>query len=460
MMSRVVISGLAGGGGKTLLSLGLCRALVDAGLRVQPFKKGPDYIDAAWLGQAAQKPCTNLDPYFLDESRLRDLFAHTMRHADMAVIEGNRGLYDGRDAAGTCSTAALARTLDAPVVLTMNCTKMTRTAAAIAVGMAGFETYRLAGVVLNQVGNGRHGALVRQCIEDTGIRVLGALPRLRENPIPERHMGLVGVGDNPEADALLHRLANFVREHVDVHSIQAAANLPAVPHGEFWQEPIAAESQQSRRARIGYVRDEALWFYYPENLEALKRAGAELVRVSLLDNASWPQLDGLYIGGGFPELWAGQLAKATNVRNLASLCVSGLPVYAECGGFMVLCQSVRTEEGVFPMAGVFDTSVVFERHPQGLGYVEACVETANPYHPVGTTFRGHEFHYSRCEDFADAALNAETVLRLSGGKGMGHGRDGLCRHNTFAAYTHLFAPAVPHWAINFVEISTAYAKKS
>lgn len=463
MMSRIVISGLAGGGGKTLLTLGLCRALANDGLRIKPFKKGPDYIDAAWLARAARGVCSNLDPFFLDEDRLRALFGHNMRHADMAVIEGNRGLFDGRDAAGSCSTAAVARTLDAPVVLVINCTKMTRTAAAVAVGMAGFEPYRLAGVVLNQVGTARHGALVRQCIENAGIRVLGALPRLRKNPIPERHMGLVCMDGSTEkgreasdetAEGILEYLANFVRENVDLAAVREAGNLPSLACEPFWPETVHTE--EAAKARIGFVRDAVLWFYYPENLEALERAGAELVPVSLLDDGPWPPLDGLYLGGGFPELYARELAGSARVRDLADLCAAGLPVYAECGGFMVLCREISVKGEKFPMAGVFPTRAVFESHPQGLGYVEARVERGNPFHPTGCVFRGHEFHYSRCE-----MLEAlPTDWHLSGGVGMGHGRDGLSSGATFAAYTHLFAPVVPHWAENFVRTAERFAGRT
>lgn len=450
-MKRIIISGTAGGGGKTLLSLGLCRALKNQGLRVQPFKKGPDYIDAAWLARAAQRPCTNLDPFFLDENRLRSLFAHSMAQADVAVIEGNRGLYDGRDVEGSCSTAALSRTLDAPILLTLTVTKMTRTAAAVALGLARFEPIRLAGVVLNQVGTGRHESLLRRAMESAGIPVLGALPRLAENPIPERHMGLVGLHELPNtvadgardsAEDCLERLGEFVATHVDVDNILHIAGETAFPQVEaFWTEPPLTPAT---RPRIGYVHDAALWFYYNENLEALERAGADLVRVSLFDAQPWPHLDGLYLGGGFPELFVEALSRSPRLADLRALAARQIPIYAECGGFMLLCRTVRVDGVEFALSGVLPADTIFERRPQGLGYVEATVEGKNPFHPVGTVFRGHEFHYSRC------VTQADTLLRLADGTGMGNGRDGLLAGNTFAAYTHLFAPAVPHWAPNFV----------
>lgn len=453
-MQRIIISGTAGGGGKTLLALGLCRAFTHMGLCVRPFKKGPDYIDAAWLARAAQQPCTNLDPYFLSEERLRSLFAQSMAQADVAVIEGNRGLYDGRDVEGTCSTAALSRTLDSPVLLTLTVSKMTRTAAAVAVGLAQFEPIRLAGVVLNQVGTARHESLVRKAMEAAGIPVLGALPRLAENPIPERHMGLVSLHEMPHeaaaesslsdnaAEACLERLGSFVAEHVDLDTVlRIAGETPFPSAAPFWSD---AQPAACGRPRIGYVYDAALWFYYNENLEALERAGAELVRVSLFDAQPWPHLDGLYLGGGFPELFAADLSCSPRLADLRTLASQQMPIYAECGGLMVLCRSVQVKGVIYPLSGVLPADTVFESRPQGLGYVEATVERANPFHPVGTVFRGHEFHYSRC------VTTADTLLRLADGTGMGNGRDGLLCGNVFASYTHLFAPAVPHWAANFV----------
>ena len=472
--ARLVISGLSGGGGKTLLSLGLARTLWRRGFSVKPYKKGPDYIDAAWLGLAAGRAATNLDPYFLDEQRLRALFADTAAGSTFAIIEGNRGLYDGRDLAGSCSTAHLARTLDAPVALALNCTKMTRTTAAIVAGLAAFEPIRLAGVVLNQVGSPRHAAMARKSIEHyTGIPVLGEIPRLRENPLPERHMGLPSIhGESPDAalhdeesetHAVLDALAELIRANCDVDAlISLAQSAPCLPEvGPFWPPTTpdatdaadatgsggAAASGGALRPRIGYVRDAALWFYYEENLEALRRAGARLVEVSLLTPAPWPELDGLYLGGGFPEVLAARLSVSPQLAEIKRLSEDNRPIYAECGGFMILCRALRVDGRDYPMADIFPARAEFRPKPQGLGYVEARVTGENPFHPLGAVLRGHEFHYSRCEALGELT----AALRLDPGCGMGDGgRDGLVTRRTFAAYTHIFAPAVPHWAERFV----------
>lgn len=540
--ARICISALSGGGGKTLLSLGLARAFSRQGLAVQPFKKGPDYIDAAWLSLAAGRQASNLDPYFLPPARLRALFRHVMERsgARLALLEGNRGLFDGMDVRGSCATAELARTLDCPVLLSLDCTKMTRTSAALVAGVRNFEpSLRLAGVVLNQVASARHEGILREAITTyTDVPVLGAIPRLRENPLPERHMGLASLcGDelSPQAQEILEKLADVVRDHVDMERVLALADdLPALPEEpDFWDEavwagegavapsgagrsaachagmasaagagascegaaPTGALSVTSPRAttsdgtqaegcdgtaplsgalrpadspepapRIGYVRDRALWFYYEENLEALRRAGAELVRLSLLDDAPWPELDGLYLGGGFPEDWARELAASPHLARLATLAGEGLPIYAECGGFMVLASALERDGQRWPMSGIFPVETRFCPKPQGLGYVRADVVLPNPYFPQGSALRGHEFHYSLCHEPAAVSGRLEHALRLRKGTGMGrdaggHGRDGLVNGRVWAAYCHIFAPAVPGWAPRFVDLARCYRRE-
>ena len=459
---RLVISGLSGGSGKTLLSLGLTRAFIQQGLCVQPCKKGPDYIDAAWLGLAARRSASNLDPYFLTTDKLRSQLGYACTRgprADLALIEGNRGLYDGRDLQGSCSTAQVAMALQAPVVLTLNCAKMTRTAAALVAGVIAFEPkLHLAGIVLNNTGSPRHAAQVRNAIEHyTGLPVLGSLPRMSQNPLPERHMGLTLHQSAEEQDQVLDYLASYVAAHTDLKALLSLAHQvpplqtlpPLLAHAEAHEN-----AEDGPRPRIGFVRDDALWFYYEENLEALQAEGAELIELSLLEPSPWPSLDGLYLGGGFPELFASTLTASPHLLTIRSMSEAGIPIYAECGGFMILSQAMTLQDATpCPMAGLFPVSTSFFSRPQGLGYVEATTLLPNPFHPMGSVWRGHEFHYSRCE--VPPGCFPAFCLRLHPGTGMGkrnseRGQDGLCVRNTFAAYTHLFAPAVPHWAPNFV----------
>ncbi len=455
---RIILAGLSGGSGKTFVSIGLCRALARRGLTVAPFKKGPDYIDAAWLSLAARRPACNLDPFLLPPGILASLFQERARPADISVIEGNRGLFDGKDREGTCSTAELARQLAAPVILVLDATKMTRTAAAVVAGCRTFEPgLELAGVILNRTAGERHRRILTECVEDlAGVPVLGCLPKMAENPIPERHMGLVSDQEFAGRENALDAIADVVERWLDVPRVAAtarAACAPALAAPVPWPERVPGCGDEG--PVIGYVRDAALWFYYPENLLALERAGARLVELSLLSSASWPDLDGLYLGGGFPETQADGLAANTMARDhVRALARSGLPIYAECGGFMYLCDGLVLPDGERPMAGVFPVVTRLCARPQGLGYVEALVELENPFHPLGTRLVGHEFHYSACAEPArEEGVDAEgprLALRMLRGHGMVAGRDGLLLGNTFAAYTHIHALGAPHWAPAFV----------
>ncbi len=451
---RLIVSGISGGSGKTLISLGLTRLFTRAGLSVQPFKKGPDYIDYTWLALAARRPSACLDPYFLEDNALLRHFCRiTLRRpAALSIIEGNRGLFDGRDVRGACSTAHVARLLSAPVLLTLNCAKMTRTAAAVVKGLCSFEAgLRLSGVLLNNVAGERHAALLRQAMEEyTDIPVLGVLPRLSENPLPERHMGLSLRHGAGAVEDTLERLADILVENTDTETIlDLARSSPDLPD---YEEEDSLPSPRGKKPRIGYVLDDALWFYYEENLEALRDAGAELVPLSILDPAPWPSLDALYLGGGYPELFADAISRSPHLETIRRLSLESRPIYAECGGFMVLCRALLLSDGSHPMAGLFPLATRFLSRPQGLGYVTARTLAETPFHAAGSIWKGHEFHYCRCEGM-DAV--SDFCLDLHPGAGMcereGRHFDGLLTRRTFACWTHLFAPAVPRWAQNFVD---------
>ena len=462
---RIILAGLSGGSGKTFVSAGICRALTRRGLSVMPFKKGPDYIDASWLSHAAKAATTNLDPFLLPQGVISALFQEKAAGADISIIEGNRGLFDGKDFAGTCSTAELARQLSAPVILVLDATKMTRTAAAIVAGCRAFEPgLNLAGVILNRTAGERHRGILKECIEGlAGVPVLGALPKSVHNPIPERHMGLVSDQEHSGREQALDSIADSIEACVDVErvlDIAKSAPAPAAAPPVPWPASVV----NGQAPVIGYVFDAALWFYYPENLEALERAGAKLAPLSLLANEPWPEIHGLYLGGGFPETNAEALSANTGVRShVRALAQADLPIYAECGGFMYLCQSLTLDQDgnniAHDLAGVFPLATRLCPRPQGLGYVEALVEVENPFHPLGAHITGHEFHYSACMDPALPTLAPPTALKMLRGQGMIGKRDGLVQGNTFAAYTHIHALGTPHWAPNFVRAALAYRQK-
>ncbi|MBI9080408.1 MAG: cobyrinate a,c-diamide synthase [Pseudodesulfovibrio sp.] len=462
LIPRFVLAGLSGGTGKTIVSLALTRYFSRVGKNVAPFKKGPDYIDAQWLGVAAGRTCSNLDPFFHSEEIIRSVFWHKSRGMDLSVVEGNRGLFDGKDEQGSCSTAELARILGAPVILAIDCTKMTRTVAAIVHGCATFEPgLNLAGVILNRTAGERHRSILRKSIEmHTDIPVLGMLPKIKRNPIPERHMGLMSDqefdgSEGGKGQQALDALADMASEWLDLDAIlsvaESAPDFGREPAPVFLGEPV------TKKVRIGYVHDAALWFYYPESLEALEHAGAELVRLSILSDDPWPEIDGLYLGGGFPEVFAERIANNTTIlAHIRGMSDLGMPIYAECGGFMVLCKFLECDGIRYPMADVFPVGTGFCPKPQGLGYTEAEVIADNPFFLTGETILGHEFHYSTC--LIEGTDSLDFSLRMKRGVGLLNGLEGLTRNRTVAGYNHIHALAVPEWAPRLVASASAFRR--
>jgi len=450
---RLIVAGLAGDSGKTLVALGLTRAFRSRGLAVAPFKKGPDYIDAAWLGLAAHRPGRNLDTFLMSPEAIGDGLARGMP-ADLALVEGNRGLFDGLDADGSHSTAELSRRLAAPVVLVLDVTKMTRTAAALVKGCAALDPeLNLAGVVLNRVGTERQERIIREAIaRASGPPVLGAIPRLAGDLLPGRHLGLVTAIEHPQREAAVERAARVVQNHVDLGGLFDVAR--SAPNVTF---PERSPSSGGSPVRIGVFRDEALNFYYPENLEALEEAGAVPVFISLLHDRTLPDVDALYFGGGFPEVHVDRLADNRPMREAVRVAAErGMPVYAECGGLMFLARELIVDGVSRPMAGVLDLVIEQRARPEGHGYVEAEVQHDNPFFARGTLLRGHEFHYSRVIGGDDST---STTLRLSRGKGVGAGWDGLVKGKVWASYLHLHALGTPSWATSFVDLARAYRKE-
>lgn len=449
---RIAVAGLSGDSGKTLLALGLARAFTRGGLDVAPFKKGPDYIDAAWLGAAARRPGRNLDTFLMDDAALGSALA-TSGGADLIVVEGNRGLFDGVDARGTHSTAALAKRIGAPLLLLVDVSRMTRTAAALVAGCRAFDPdLPLSGVVLNRVATARQETLVKETIESScGVPVVGALPVLPETTrIPRRHLGLVTAAEHVFAEELIERSAQAVIGHVNLDRVFGFARGASERH-------FADEARPARGApaRIAIVRDEAFSFYYPENLEALEACGAELVFVSALANEAVPDVDAVYVGGGFPEVYAARLAAAGSfLSSLREAAGRNVPIYAECGGLMLLARSLAVDGTSHAMAGILDLDVAQERRPQGHGYAVARVDRPNAFFPEGARVAGHEFHYSRVAGGGDAG---KTVMALERGSGVSGGRDGVSSGSIFATYIHVHAGGSPAWADGLAATARRYA---
>jgi len=449
MHPRVIIAALKGGSGKTILSLGLVAAWREKGFRVAPFKKGPDFIDAGWLAFAADRPCYNLDPFLMNEEEIKASFLSRSDGSDLSLIEGNRGLYDGLDLDGSSSTAGLAKLLCAPVLIILDVSMSTRTMAAVVKGCQAFDPgVHIAGVILNRVAGQRQEMLITAAIEKyCGVPVVGSVPKLRENLFPERHMGLVPFQERDQAEKAVSWARKIVQDHLRLDQIWEIANR-SQDHGIMMPQEAASESKtvlDGSFPRIGFIRDLAFWFYYPENLEQLERMGAVMVEVDAISSPELPQLDALYIGGGFPETQAQGLAENRGFReSLKAEIEKGLPVYAECGGFMYLGERLLVGTRSYPMVGALPVEFVLQKRPQGHGYTVLKVADPNLYYNVGDELRGHEFHYSRPVFTGEKGL--KFAFKVNRGRGVDGLRDGVCRKNVLATYTHVHAAGNQRWA--------------
>ncbi|VAW42028.1 Protein similar to cobyrinic acid a,c-diamide synthetase clustered with dissimilatory sulfite reductase [hydrothermal vent metagenome] len=444
-----MVAGLSGGSGKSVAAVGITAALTGQGVRVAPFKKGPDYIDAGWLQLAAGRPCHNLDPYLMSAALIRQSCGEHAAGTELAIVEGNRGLFDGVDLSGSYSSAELAAILRLPVILTVDCTKMTRTVAALVLGCQQMGSdIRIRGLVLNRIGSPRHERIIRQAVEHyTDVQVVGALPRLSTDVFPQRHIGITPCPEYAGAEEAVKNLAAMIREHVDLEAVVALAE--PVLDG---REETAAASQRpdrGRDVRIGIIRDAAFQFYYPENLQALNQCGAELVEINALRAAALPEIDGLYIGGGFPETSLAQLSANSAFRHdLRQRVEDGMPVYAECGGLIYLCESLEIGGRAYELTGVYPVNLRMEKKPQAHGYTILEALANNAVYAPGSVIKGHEFRYSKV--LSSAVKKENMAFAVQRGVGFAHGRDGLVYKNCLALYTHVHALGTPEWADGFV----------
>ncbi len=459
-MAHLFISAAHKSSGKTTVTLGLCAALASAGQRVQPFKKGPDYIDPMWLTQAAGRPCGNLDFYTMDIDEIRAAFTRRMQGADIGIIEGNKGLYDGLNLDGSNSNAALAKLLRAPVVLVIDARGMTRGIAPLIIGYQAFDAdIHIAGVILNQLGGSRHESKLRAAIEHyTDVKVLGAVHRTPDLEIVERHLGLMPSNETPLATQRIDRIAAAVARQVDLAALRAVAEtagqveVRAAP-GTTTLTPDPLPEAEEVKVRLGIARDAAFGFYYPDDLEALQAGGAELVTIDTLNDTHLPAIDGLFIGGGFPETQMQALEANGALRgDIRQAIEAGLPVYAECGGLMYLARGIRWGDRHCAMVGAIPADVVMHERPQGRGYIRlreigAGLWPAETSPQAPLEFNAHEFHYSSLENLAPGTRYAYQVLR---GNGVDGQHDGIVYKNTLACYGHLRDAANHHWTARFL----------
>jgi cobyrinic acid a,c-diamide synthase len=453
-VNRVFISAAHKSSGKTTVCVGLCAALRARGEAVQPFKKGPDYIDPLWLGLAAGRPCYNLDPYLSGADELRGEFAQRMHGASLGLVEGNKGLYDGLALDGSNSNAALAALLGTPVVLVIDARGMTRGIAPLILGFQAFDPeIRIAGVILNQLGGARHEAKLRAVIAHyTGVPVLGAVQYDERLTIVERHLGLVPSNEAEAAREHVEEIAALIAAQVDLDALLGVAReaSPLVTGSNLVEGAPARTG--GAPVRVAIARDAAFGFYYPGDLEALCAAGAELVPFDAMRDSRLPRIDALFLGGGFPETHMEALAANVALRaEVRGAIEAGLPAYAECGGLMYLARGIEWNGRRAEMAGALPVDIVMHARPVGRGYVHLR-ETGDglwPAPPSGAAglIRAHEFHYSSVENVAPGARFAYEVER---GYGIDGRHDGLVHGNLLASYAHLRDVADNRWARRFV----------
>lgn len=457
-MSRIFISAAHKSSGKTTVSIGLCAALKQRSLIVQAFKKGPDYIDPYWLAQATGRNCYNLDFYTMDRDEILSLIENKSYDADFTLIEGNKGLYDGLDLDGSNSNAALATLTKTPVILVLNARGMTRGIAPLILGYQAFDKdVAIRGVILNQLGGTRHESKLRNVIEHyTDVEVVGAIHNDTRFNIDERHLGLVPSHEAPYCEQKIALLADAVNEQVNLDAVLKIANkAPQLASSKAVE--VHTDSRSPQDINLGLIRCSAFGFYYPDDLQALEQAGAKLIEIDPCCDTTLPDVDALFIGGGFPETHMQQLEANASIRIAIREAIDqGMPAYAECGGLMYLARSIEWQhEGNLEkcdMVGCIDADIIMEIRPQGRGYVQ-LQETENSLWPGASKkiINAHEFHYSRFKTSGkNIGKNVKFAYQVKRGTGIDGESDGYIYKNLVANYTHQRNTRNNPWVNRFI----------
>ena len=447
-MNRVLISAAHKSSGKTTVSIGLCAALKQRGHSVQPFKKGPDYIDPMWLTQASGRVCRNLELYLMDRDEVAASFVRNS--SEFNLVEGNKGLYDGLALDGSNSNAGLAKVLDLPVVLVIDARGMTRGIAPLILGYQAFDKeINIAGVILNNLGGSRHESKLREVIAHyTDVPVIGSIQYDARLTIIERHLGLMPSNESKESSARIKALGAAIESQVELDKLLSLSrretlNLPVTAKISAFPPPV--------KIRIGIAQDRAFGFYYADDIDALTAAGAEIVPFDTTQDSRLPKVDALFIGGGFPEVFAAELEANSSMRaDIKHAIDTGMPVYAECGGLMYLSRQITYKGSTHAMVGAIPGDVVMHDKPVGRGYVHLTENSQHPWQQANEEdrpIRAHEFHYSSLENLP---ADARFAYRVSRGHGIDGMHDGYLTHNLLASYAHLRSVSGNNWAARFV----------
>ena len=446
-MNRVLISAAHKSSGKTTISIGICAALRQRGISVQPFKKGPDYIDPMWLTQASGRSCRNLDFYMMDHAEVITSFVQ--HSSEFNLVEGNKGLYDGLALDGSNSNAALAKTLDLPVVLVIDARGMTRGIAPLILGYQAFDKeINIAGVILNNLGGTRHESKLREVIAHyTDVPVIGAIQHDASLTIIERHLGLMPSNESRETISKINTLGAAIEAQVDLDKLIALSNKAPLKTSK----PAVTTFPAVDKIKIGIAQDRAFGFYYADDLDALVTAGAEIVPFDTTRDPHLPAVDAIFIGGGFPEVFAAELEANKTMRSDIKIAIDqGMPVYAECGGLMYLSRQITYKGKTHAMVGAIPGDVNMHNKPVGRGYVNLVESALHPWHQqtdLTKNIKAHEFHYSSLENLPADSIFAYRVVR---GHGIDGKQDGYLKNNLLACYAHLRSVDSNPWAARFV----------
>ncbi len=446
-MAHFLISAANKSSGKTVLSIGISAALHKRGLKVQTFKKGPDYIDPMWLAKATHRNSYNLDFWTQTENEIKSTLSINSQDADISIIEGNKGLHDGLAADGSNSNAALAKLINAPVILVLDTRGTIRGVAPLLLGYQQFDpAVNIAGVILNFVGGKRHAAKLKTVIERyTNIPILGMVQRSAELELVERYLGLMPSNEEHYADTKISRIADIVAKQVDLDKVTAIARSIT----PFQSNPIQ-NIHKNFALKIAYAKDEAFGFYYADDLDSFRRHGAQLIAFDTLHDQALPDADALFIGGGFPEKRLQELAANTSMKQAIHRAIeNNMPAYVECGGLMYLSNSIQHENQRAEMVGIINNDCEMHEKPIGRGYT---LLKSEPHHPwgiqQGTEIPGHEFHYSK---LINVAKDTRYAYQVNRGFGVNGDNDGILYKNLLACYAHQRNTQQNQWILSFLE---------
>ena len=459
-INGIYISAAKRNSGKTTISIALSRLLRNKGMSVQPFKKGPDFIDPMWLNIASGKRTYNLDFYFMSRNKIRNHFINHSLDSEISIVEGNHGLHDSFDIYGKSSNAEMAKLLDLPVILLIDVGELNRGVVPLILGFKEFDKgVNIKGIILNKVHSKRHEKNLLRAIEYyTDLKVVGNIPNNPEFSVKQRHLGLLSTLSAEEVEKFVAEMSSKISEYIDLGNIIKISKAANKLYPDIKNSPALSLKNSIKRnirntLKIGLAYDNAFNFYYNENLEALEDLRCEIIKFSPIADRHLPEVDALYIGGGFPEIFSGGLQANINIRKeIRQKIEKGLPVYAECGGLMYLCKSISYENNFNEMVGVIDADVKLTKKPKGHGYTKLSPyiyenNKEGPWFNKIKLIKGHEFHHSFLEMSQDRYKFAFKMKKSYGVDGVS---DGITYKNVLAGYTHMYSPSSPGWFKNWV----------